>query len=909
MAFNPFHRFRKHQKVFMAFLAVMCMIIFVFQFGAGDVFTRGLGWFGAMRGRGEVITTLYGDKIREGDLDKVRRQRRLANEFMMSPGRMSLPVLLVAGMQELQQKAMKTGPESLPPVPPAAMDIVRQFLFRNNPQFSDRIPFETRQREIQDNLRSLRDQFQLPGIIKNADQLRALETIAMAVAFEDWTMSPERGEYYFGGRDKTEDHLDFLIWKHQADKLGIELSEADVIREINRAVGNFSLMDPEESFDRNNAIVGFISPGDRGRRATPGATASDLLTALRDEFRVQLAKEALLGHGSGVRAHRNETEPVRLSPAAATPDEFLAYFRDQRTTLRVSVLPFSVAEFSKQVTDEPSFQELQNRYEQYKNDVAEPDSARPGFKQPRRMTLQYVSANPESAFYQAEARKMARALGIYSDAATSAAMRIAAGFNGRAAGGGLAAWAGLVAIPSSFDPLLEEYENYRQREQFNIGQHIGTPFDLRERTLPSQRPAFAAAQLGQFLIAGGGIVGPLGALGTLPAADALFRQANIDAFSSAVLAGASSTPLTTALLPTFFLHTPLSREEARPILLERYEKKRADEIARNNLQTLMAELRKLKDKPAEAQKYVAKAVKEFGLENFHTTSGLQSRYQLVDDPEFKPLKEAWEAFTKDFRNNPFQPAELPPLIDYLFAQNASISVYQAEQFPPELFSSGKVVWAFWKTEDSPARVRPFDEVRDEVLASWRLDRARPLARARAEKAVEAIKAQHPEEERQILSLLRELRADPKEEPFELKGVAHLIAPEFVPFRRERPEFRPYQLPADKIAYPPSNFVDRLLTLQKPGDALIVADRPMKHYYVVVLLTRDEPQRREFYDLYEVPAMEDPIWKQMMMDRRRQYQLELVKQLRAEAGKVDSEGNLVISAAGRDRGEGTPATDE
>src|SRR5262249_35428736 len=148
----------------------------------------------------------------------------------------------------------------------------------------------------------------------------------------------------------------------------------------------------------------------------------------------------------------------------------------------------------------------------------------------QRIKLQYVSANPESAFYQAAARKMAKALSIYSDPPTAAALRIGAGFNTLPAGGGWVGWAALAGHPQAFDPLHHEYQIYRSQEEFNLSRHIGTPFDLRQRTAASNQPPFAAATVGQFLSGGGGTVGHLGGLATLPAAEALFRQATLEAF-------------------------------------------------------------------------------------------------------------------------------------------------------------------------------------------------------------------------------------------------------------------------------------------------------------------------------------------------------------------------------------------
>ena len=52
MAYNPFTVFRKHQRSIFAVLTVMCMIVFIAQFGAGDVFQRAMAYFGQGRDTG-----------------------------------------------------------------------------------------------------------------------------------------------------------------------------------------------------------------------------------------------------------------------------------------------------------------------------------------------------------------------------------------------------------------------------------------------------------------------------------------------------------------------------------------------------------------------------------------------------------------------------------------------------------------------------------------------------------------------------------------------------------------------------------------------------------------------------------------------------------------------------------------
>jgi hypothetical protein len=922
MAFNPFHRFRKHQKVFFAILTIICMITFVFQFGAGDVFTRGLAWFGAVGHKGDVVATLYGDKVYESDFEHVRRQRRLANEFINRLPPSGVFGSLVEGVQELDKKQQKASPDAPPPVSFGGQMVASSFLERLRQGFMQPLPREQRAAQAVGNLRMIRDELQNASVQKNPDQVRALQTLAAAVAYEAWDLERKPDEFYFGGSLKPDDLLDFLVWKHQARRLGIELSDADVIREINRAAGGRPVLAEDQPFDRNANVRLFVTP-DRDRRATANVSAHELLEALRDEFQVQLAREALVGHGSGARAYVNEAEPVRMSPVAATPDEFLTYFRDHRTTLKAAFLPLNVGNFVDKVPGEPSEQDLQNRYEKYKDKVPDPRERTPGFKQPRRIRVQYANANTDSPFYQAATKKMAKALTVYSDPALSAALRVGAGFSPALAGP--AGWLAVAGLPNYFDPLLKEYENYRREEEMNAGRGLGVGFDLSTRGEPKDQPlAYAgyAATVGQFL--GTGLTGaapPLTAAVTIPAVEELHRRATIHAFGSAVLAGGTASPLTALGLTFPFAHTALPRHAVGSRLVERFEKDLAVEMVRENLTTLKDELAKLRNKPAEAEKYVEKAVKEFGLQNFHGTSRLESEFEVADDPVLKPIKEAYEEFRKNPPFAMFGPQQFAPFVEALVAPPPG--VYQMGWFPTIRFQGredlvpfimvqpGKDTWVYWRTQDERARVRPYEEVHNEVVMAWRFDKARLLARAEAERIRDAINEKY----HSPADAIKYLREQKYGDEFELSNIARMVprSTEFVPFRHDNPsDFRPYEVPADKIAFPPENFVEKLLNLQKPGDALVLADRPMKHYYVAVLEARSVPPLNEFYDLYKKSPQDDPVWMEMMKDRRREFELALTRQLRAEAvgpDKLDEQGNYVLPESVRGRGEASSESGE
>jgi hypothetical protein len=909
MAFNPFHRFRKHQKAFLAALAVLCMIIFVFQFGAGDVFTRALQWVGASGGKGEVVTKLYGDKVFERDLDVLRRQRRVAHEFLTNltppqaygifPPPLGMFLILDTTVSQIAEQQARSQPEAgTPPLPALVSHIPSQILQRFQ-QMRSGFASPTLETAEQ-NLQQVRAALSSPAVGQNPDQIRNLQSLAAALAWEAYWNNPDRpkDELLFGGTISPEDLLDFLIWKHQADRLGITVTDGDVGREINRMAGNPNPpLFGEEGFDRNPYVRVFLRADDPQRRRAD-TSYGDLVEALRQEFRVQLAKEALLGQGSGVRAYFNEAEPVWTSPAAATPDEFLQFFRRERTTLRVAVLPLAVGNFVEKVEGQPGEEELHNLYETYKDKVPDPARREPGFKEPRRIKVQYARVDSDSAFYQTKGKELAK---LYQGPVPGAVYRAGAA--------GLPGWSALAALAESPDALAEEYQRYRSEieGELRFSPRLNAGIDLRDRRPGAARPQAYVGTLGVLLGMGQtGLATPVSAAALAPGLDAAHRAATLQAFGSQVLAGATARNWTAPTLPYFFTtQQPLSEADARPMIVERFEKSLARRTAQDNIQKFEEELAKKRAKPAEAQQYVEKAVKELGLEDLTATPRLDSKYELAEDPALKKLREVYD---KDYESRKRALEQFPAL---------RRQMPEPKPFADMLFEGGELynprpitgqsgdTWLVWRTADKPAKERSYEEVRGEVEASWRFDRARRLARAEAERIRRAIDEKHLNAE----DAERFLRDQKGATVFELTNVARLLPTStFLVGREDRAEFRRYEVPADKIAYAPADFVDRLLTLKEPGSALVMPDLPSKHFYVVVLLARSEPPLRDFYNLYAKPWQNDPIWIDLMHQRRSELHRDLLKQLRREAAGpdgVDAAGNLKLPENVRKSGEASP----
>jgi hypothetical protein len=874
MAFNPFHAFRKHQKVFFAILTIICMITFVFSFGRGDLFQRLMAAMGAGRSRGPVVTTLYGKKVHEGDLDRVLRRRQLANEYMQRVVLNSLFMSMAALEKEVAKPTPPDWAKGLDPV-------VRQSISQFGRQFN----FQS-----EAALRAVYQRMQEKG----PDQY--LETLAVAFGIEHWNMEMlmrrrPREDFLFGGTRKADDLLDFLVWKHQADRLGIELTDADLSNELARIAG-FRDVVQEVPFET------FVGGTLANNRANLGA--ADLRDALMDEFRVAWAQAAVLGQKPGLFAFRS-LSAANTSPAVVTPEQFLRFFRDRRTTVKAALLPVDVEKYESQVQGQPSEQELRNLYEQYKDQEPAPDQREPGFKQPRRVRAQYVVARADSDLYKGKARAI---LNTYSDPTRTVPLGVLAGSLAGSPAGGPAAGATALALPLGFDPLRQEYSDY-QRSNVELLQKFGidTRYDYRDARL---RGATVAGKM----LAAGLAPWPAFSLPVIPgAAQAAFDRPAVQVVANSVLAG--TDPYRFLFVYPYLESKEPSYADIRPQLVQRYEKRLAQSLVNESLNTFDAEVRKLSKKPKEEQAYIEKAAKEYGFQLYSMTD-LRTQYNIANDPALQEVKK----LEKEAR------AELPQSSgqEEFLDEELGRTLFQGDrlydpQFLPTPLPEGTQV-RYWRTEDRAPRVRPFEEVRDEVVAAWRLDRARALAREEARRintAVQERKGRESPEE-----LVKFLREQKQGEVFELDKVAQLVAPETEVQMGVPRRYSPYQVPPRQVKYfryPQPDLAKQLTTeLQKPGDSLVVRDRPMRHYYVAVLLARDVPSLEQFKRVYRDasgPNPSDPLLRMALDERQHSYNEEIVGELRRQAAPLDKDGNYVIPEDIRTRfaGRGGPESGE
>lgn len=224
MAFNPFHRFRKHQKVVFAGLILMCMFVFILSIGSGrsDPITQLMERFGAGRQRGQLVTTLYGSKYYESDLERLSRRRQAADEFL----RFAMQQAAQTTVDEVEKQQKEAKPEGRDLVLTEVLNNLRN----RRPDMTDR----ARCNQIQTELVMLANARK-----SKPEQAATYDAVAAALRYQYWALNPERPRtaFYFGGSRGPDALLDFAVWRKQADRLGIVLTSSDVCKAVNQEVG------------------------------------------------------------------------------------------------------------------------------------------------------------------------------------------------------------------------------------------------------------------------------------------------------------------------------------------------------------------------------------------------------------------------------------------------------------------------------------------------------------------------------------------------------------------------------------------------------------------------------------------------------------------------------------------------
>jgi hypothetical protein len=837
MAFNPFHTFRKNSKVVFAGLTILCMVTFILSsgMGRGDVFSQITDWFTG--GRRTALITVAGKNFSEQEVAQINAGRRMANDYMDN------------AVQEAMQGLQSRFHEVVSGLDNESRDSLS--LAVNTPAL---IPFMLQRAEAE----------------KKTDLARALGVLYRLQELTFILSMRQPREGFFGPYDKIEDTADFLVWRHQADRLGIRLTDADIsemIRDETRG---------ELTKDAANRVNQRMRSSYGG-----GYSVETLYAALGDEFRVRMAQLALTGTAAGVGRHT-----FTVPPTTPTPDGSWNLFQDARTTVQAGLIAVPVKDFISQVTATPSEEELRRLFEKYKMDEPAPDRDQPGFREPRRIQVAWVGGSAEQPYYQKVADlvlNVGPALRLLGN--TSPIMTVLA--------------------PVQLDAeLLVQYEAFRRQEP-PWWDPLSTFIPRLHETSLSQPETVAALVAGTLGASGLGPVPAAVAGPTAMATAALRREVEVRARFGLGMVGFAANPdplglfaAPVAALPkiTFAHLRPQLREKARKELLGGSPSAVGQAgIVADDLIRFRGEVMRLgREKGrAEVDKYVADFVKERGAP-FGQMAEPRDQYHLGDDPALAPLKQAYlrVAGTQDPLLHGFGP--------YFFANHSQEG--PDGLFIPHLYATGlregpQYYW--WRAEDLPPRTPKFEKARPEVVEAWKLMQARPLAEAEAKKLEEKVKGSP----REAGNLRDAAVQNGLRDYFELGPMA-LYMPQPNPTGRmqgttyesvARPQpmaperlAQVYHIPPEKVAYPDAAMVTALLNLRKDpkGATTIVADKPKATYYVATLLKREQPTEDEFRRVYQGSMTRAPerdnLLAMLTAGRPEEYRKAVLEQLRAEA---------------------------
>jgi hypothetical protein len=837
MAFNPFHAFRKHQKVFFAALTIICMFTFVLSSGVsgrGDFFYE-MAMLVGMQQRSTGVASLYGKDVEQVDIRLLAEQRRVANQFMREA--------VFRGEQNVSNDVL--GPRSpLDQGMRARLSNILQnwqsYLFQGAAGFALG-QVMAMQEEAKDK----------PAVAAALGELVAVLQHHM-VQFQRQMEELDQGSLYFGGSLTPQGLLDFMIWKHEADRLGIQLTAGDVRDEVIR-----------EAFGKlNQSDIGTLERQLASRRSGPGV---DLAKALVDEFRVRFAQLAILGYDPGTASR---------VPALMTPYEFWEYYRKNRTEASVRFVDVPVQHFLSQVKEKPSDEELKTFFESHKDQEYDPAKDTPGFKLPRRISVEWISASPESSYYKKAAEQ----------------------------------WILSAIALAPVNPLMITAVNFPVYQEYSTETHPGRQLQLPPWTEKNftlaidsyaywQHPQSAASVLGQVAGAVTTAGAPLAQLDTrYTAAIAALtgQQGSASLVKSSHVAAAtaevarSRVPLSCAFMGGNPLATPMvnaltagglwqyanSVEQYLPFrlvqnqLLRKVEQNLAADLVTSSLQNFRQEVENKRGQPAEEAKFIKEQEQRFGWSQ-GVSKDARTIYDIAQDPGLAALKEASESgsgTSDDPKGKRFASA--------LFSDQGSD---QAKLYNPRELHGNRATFVYWRTEDLPPKSLTFAEARRKVEEAWGFQKARELAKTEADRIAKQAEQSHGDAVRSLteasLPLGTKLVA--------LDGVSRLKKTPSINAGMS-PRYSPFTVPENVIEYPPADLVDKVLALKEKGDVAVLTDRPQDHFYVVALVERHEPTLAEFHGDTARDFQGNALLSQFENERRKEYKDEVIARLREEA---------------------------
>jgi hypothetical protein len=899
MAFNPFHTFSVRSrtgKSVLAVLTIVVMFMFVLSSGAvgskNDIFDQLGGFFASSKSRGDVIAKAYGEDVRSSELEDVRRQRVAAREYLSRA--MDAAYTESARSLDADVKAARlTG---------ITKDVVGRFVSVRLKADTERRAYEGYLMQFLNTQQFGPDLFKISEAYRGAkpesDDRKALEAMLAIIANDLSRQSPVFLVPL--GTDNDRDVLDFILLLKAADRMGIKFSTEGVKAMVARDTGG-RLTDKDaakiEQSLRTSGRQGTVSP-------------EWLEEAIANEYRAKLALSAFEGKSLAAEIFReSRVQPFRmlaflgidlnslgapgeLGTASAvaggvTPHEFYEFYKDNCSEHSFSMLEVRAEAFLDQVKEQPTKAELNALFAKYRSELPDPSRDRPGFKEPRNVKLEFVTLDATAPRITQAVPKV-EAAGTFLSATTGAlsgnamsALIIAA----RPEAAFVATHPeAAVALPLAPTELAAR-QVVKAKLEANLSEYEGLErFVFTPRDTSIFRPEPIVSALG--VLAGHPDITTFtaAAVAIHQHVERIDHQTRIPILLQAVLTPFNPTLGNALGMPALaFAHNPPLPPE-RLYLSEALATAKKDQLRNlflSDVRRLESKLRKLtdgtddhnpfapppkRDKATiekgreEARKLLADWLKERGL----TPAGNKNpvdQFAMATDPDLKPLN-ALESNVKE-------PDGTNTLTRRFFADPRAQSEPEARPFQPFWFpgdpagaSLDKPNHLVWLTNETEAKTYNNLENADKltngdmtrrVEHAWRLDKARVLAKAEADKLADQVRAigkgaatNREGVERQ----LKDLAAEKKIRQIQLDRLARLRFEHGL--NPSQQEYKPPTIAKTDVLYPTPDFAERLLDLRKEpvGAVTVLPDAPRTNYYVACLVASYERTVDQFREVFD-----------------------------------------------------------
>lgn len=807
MAFNPFSSFRKYQKFWLAGTILLSMVTFVLCTGVGS---HGLeDWLMMILGRqrGPVIAKINGKSIYRDDLSQLEQQRKIANDFMREATK-----ILVSKIDQALER----------------IDTVKDKKLRT---------------QEEQRLKTIRQMFQ--------ERLKEKQ--------------------FFGTGTDLQELLNFIIWRDQADRLGVVLVTASVQDQLDRLLLNPILrkglsggFGAEEAYEAQRRLQ------DSHSRAA--ASYDQILAALREEFRVEIAKLSLEGARTAALLGENPFQFSMQTRLALTPHQLWQQYQEDLTEFDVALIPVKVEAFVSKAK-EPDDIALKGLFQKYRTEKYNPASDTPGFADPEQVKVTWMTADPSDPHYS-ELAKVVTTLEKYPPIFWDSGLP------------GLGTILRLAVGESAWDASMQR--NYEQRkENFNTASqyYLGYATDAHFRLPLYTKVNHPDAGMVARLVAGNAsaVFLPTATPGFLPAGFASYQTAAYAAggkreeaaiaqetkertalFTSMVL---SATPMPLTALGMYaeaertpqFLPFPVVEPEMRQLA----ENKRAAEWAKAQMNEARAYLEKARGEAGEMEARLRVLQQKMPGLQIHSTTQYRSQYDIDQDPNVAGFLDSYQKFfeqinyltgwqgtekalkSDDFSrlffgsDDPFSianagtyaPQEWPPTVTLparpLLPNEALHNLPGMEDIKKggqklsmwSLFADKPIL--FWKTAYQRAtQPTALDQVRSEVKQAWKFQEARDLAFNQARDIARQLEQRRTAKQNMQQALALEAGK---------LGENIIILPHVA--RKQRVnrgqfglDYIAYQLPKDLIPYPRPDMAQQILALndlRKPLQTSVV----------------------------------------------------------------------------------------